>query len=106
MGRNFPFPLFIHNDDWVELYNPQSQPYNLYAAHAELDTGPGTLAFYLPLGAVISSHGYLVIFPSTLSGSLIVQSHLRLIIAGITIDQIDVPSLPPDQSYARKLLQL
>jgi hypothetical protein len=91
----------INSDSWVELYNPQSQPYNLYAAHASFDTGPNTLPFYLPLGAVIAPHGYLVLFPAVFSGTLIIKANLRLIIAGVTIDQINIPSLPIDQSYAR-----
>ncbi|HEX6109763.1 MAG TPA: hypothetical protein VFZ02_10170, partial [Ktedonobacteraceae bacterium] len=91
----------INNDSWVELYNPQSQPSNLYAAHASFDTGPNTLPSYLPLGAVIAPHGYLVLFPSVFSGTLIIKANLRLIIAGVTIDQVNIPSLPIDQSYAR-----
>jgi hypothetical protein len=91
----------IKSDSWIELYNPQSQPYNLYAAHASLDTGPNTLPFYVPLGAVIAPHGYLVLFPSVFSGTLLIRVHLRLIIAGVIIDQINIPSLPSDQSYAR-----
>jgi len=91
----------INNDSWVELYNPQSQPYNLYAAHASFDTGPNTLPDYLPLGAAIAPHGYLVLFPSVFSGILIIKANLRLIISGVTIDQISIPTLSPDQSYAR-----
>ncbi len=91
----------INNDSWVELYNPQSQPSNLYAAHASFDTGPNTLPSYLPLGAAIAAHGYLVLFPSVFSGTLIIKANLRLIIAGVTIDQVNIPSLPIDQSYAR-----
>jgi hypothetical protein len=91
----------LSNDSWVELYNPQNQPYNLYAAHASFDTGPNTLTNYLPLGAAISSHGYLVLFPAVHSGTLIIGTNLRLVIAGITIDQVNTPTLPSDQSYAR-----
>ncbi len=83
----------LSDDSWVELYNPQSQPYNLYAAHASF--------VYLPLGAVIAPHGYLVLFPSVFSGTLSIKATLRLNIAGVTIDQVNVPSLPTDQSYAR-----
>jgi hypothetical protein len=93
--------ISINNDSWVELYNPKSQPFNLYAAHASFDTGPNTLPSYLPLGAVIAPHGYLVLFPSVFSGTLIIKANLRLIIAGVTINQINIPSLPIDQSYAR-----
>ena len=89
------------SESWVELYNPQNQPYNLYAAHASLDTGPNTLAYYLPLGAAIAPHGYLVLFPSTPSGSLAAQANLRLLIAGVAIDQVNIPALTTDQSFAR-----
>ena len=90
----------ITSDSWVELYNPQSQPYNLYTAHATFDIGSNTTPFYLPLGAVIAPHGYLVLFPSMFSGTLI-KANVRLLIGGVTIDQINIPSLPIDQSYAR-----
>ena len=90
----------ITSDAWVELYNPQSQAYNLYTAHATFDTGSNTMPFYLPLGAVIAPHGYLVLFPSMFSGTLI-KANLRLLIGGVTIDQIHIPSLPVDQSFAR-----
>lgn len=89
------------SDSWVELYNPQSQPYNLYAAHASLDTGPNALVYNLPVGASIAPHGYLVLFPSTLSGSLATQANLRLVIAGVAIDQANIPAVPTDQSFAR-----
>ncbi len=91
----------LSSDSWIELYNPQSQPYNLYAAHASFDTGPNTLAYYLPSGAAIAPHGYLVLFPAVYLGSLIIQANLRLVIAGVTIDQVNIPALPTDQSFAR-----
>ena len=91
----------LSRDSWVELYNPQSQPYNLYAAHASFDTGPNTLSYYLPLGAAIAPHGYLVLFPAVYSGIRIIQANLRLVIAGVTIDQVNIPALPTDQSFAR-----
>ncbi len=90
----------ITSDSWVELYNPQTQPYNLYTAHATFDIGSSTMPFYLPLGSVIAAHGYLVLFPSMFSGTLI-NANVRLLIGGVTIDQINIPSLPVDQSYAR-----
>jgi hypothetical protein len=99
-----PIRTFTTNSDsWVELYNPQSQPYNLYAAHARLDTGPNTLAYYLPLDAAIASHGYPVLFPSTPSGSLATQANLRLVIAGVAIDQVNIPAVPIDQSSDLRL---
>jgi hypothetical protein len=93
---------YVFGDDaWVELYNPESQPYNLFAAHASFDTGPNTPAYYLPLGAAIAPHGYLVLFPAGYSGIRIIQANLRLVIAGVTIDQVNIPALPTDQSFAR-----
>jgi hypothetical protein len=91
---------------WVELYNPQSQPYNLYAAHASFDTGPNTLASYLPLGASIAPHGYLVLFPSANIGTLVIHANLRLVIAGVTIDQVNIPALPADQSSDLRCLRI
>ena len=90
----------ITRDSWIELYNPQSQPYNLYTSHATIETGSGTTPFYLPLGSVIAPHGYLVLFPSMFSGTLL-SANVRLLIGGVTIDQVNIPSLPVDQSYAR-----
>ena len=91
----------LNRDSWVELYNRQNQPYNLYAAHASFDTGPNTLTYYLPFGAAIAPHSYLVIFPGVYSGMLIAAGSLRLVIAGITIDEVNIPTLPTDHSYAR-----
>ncbi len=91
----------LTSDSWIELYNPQDQPYNLYAAHASFDTGPNTLPYYLPLGASIAAHGHLVLFPGTYTGALKTGADLRLIIAGIIIDRVNIPALARDQSYAR-----
>ena len=85
---------------FVELYNPQNQPYNLYTAHAIFEIGSSTIPYYLPLGSVIASHGYLVLFASMFSGTLI-RANVRLLIGGVTIDQVNIPSLPVDQAYAR-----
>ena len=89
-------------DTWIELYNTQNQPFNLYASHAVIDSGPGTNAAYFPFGASIAAHGYLVLFPRYDASFLMSEtSTLRLVIAGVAIDQVTVPQLAPDQSYAR-----
>ncbi|MGZ3609729.1 MAG: hypothetical protein ACXWPS_13720 [Ktedonobacteraceae bacterium] len=88
------------NDAWVELYNPQNQAYNLYAAHATFEISSSAKPFYLPLGSVIASHGYLALFISMFSGTPI-NGNIRLLIGEVTIDQIDIPALKVDQSYAR-----
>jgi hypothetical protein len=91
----------IRNDSWVELYNPQNQPFDLYAAHASFDTGINTSVYYFPLGAAIAAHGYLVLFPAVYSDTLVIGANLRLLIGGVTIDQVTLPALMVDQSYAR-----
>jgi len=97
-----PGTTFSDRDAWVELYNPQSRPFNLYTAHTYLDSGPATNPYYLPFGASIPAHGFLVIFPRTdAQFTLTETTTLRLLIAGVTIDQITVPKLAGDQSYVR-----
>lgn len=93
---------FSTTDAWIELYNTQSQPFNLYAAHALIDSGPNTNAYSFPFGAAIAAHGYLVVFPRTSPGFVSTEtSTLRLVIPNVVVDQIIVPSLGPDQSYTR-----
>jgi hypothetical protein len=91
----------VMSDAWVEFYNPQNEALNLYAAHSYLDFGPNTYRFYLPFGAAIAPHGYLVVFPNTASGTLIAGNNLRLMFLSTVIDQVSIPALPLDQSYAR-----
>jgi len=97
-----PGSTFSAQDAWVELYNPQNQSFNLYAAHAYLDSGPATNPYYFPFGASIASHGFLVVFPR-LDGTFVLTetATLRLVIAGVIIDQVTVPNLAGDQSYSR-----
>lgn len=91
----------LSTDSWVELYNPQNQPFNLYAAHTALDAGPNTFTFHFPFGAAIAAHGYFVVFPATYAGMLNAGNNLRLTIGGTAIDQVSIPALAPDTSYAR-----
>jgi hypothetical protein len=89
-------------DTWIELYNTQNQPFNLYASHAAFDSGPGTIISYFPFGASIAAHGHLVLFPRYDASFLLSEtSTLRLVIGGVVINQVTVPQLAPDQSYAR-----
>ncbi|HVB25494.1 MAG TPA: hypothetical protein VNG51_26390 [Ktedonobacteraceae bacterium] len=93
---------FSTQDAWIELYNPQSQPFNLYAAHTYIDTGSSTDAFYLPFGTAIAAYGFLVLFPFYSPNFRPGPSMtFRLIIGTTVIDQVAVPTLGPDQSYAR-----
>jgi len=92
----------LNSDSWVELYNPHNQPYNLYAVHASFDNASSSKPQYdFPPGAAIAPHGYLVLFPDTYSETLLTGAVLRLVIAGVTIDQVTLPAVPVDHSYAR-----
>ncbi len=93
---------FVSKDTWVELYNPQNQPFNLYVVHAYLDSGPNTTIYYLPFGSAIPAHGFLVVFPRTVGNFAPEPAPtIRLMIASTTIDEVKVPQLAADQSYAR-----
>lgn len=93
---------FLNSDTWLELYNPQNQAFNLYNSHFVIDSGPTTNSFYFPFGASIAAHGFLVVFPRTdASFTITMTSTLRLTAGSTVIDQVNVPSLGPDQSYAR-----
>lgn len=93
------------NEGWVELYNPQQQALDLYTVHSSLDSGPNTTPFYLPLGAAIAAHGFLIVFPpvsifaqlTSAAGS----SSLRLLISGTLVDQVTLTPLVSDTSYVR-----
>jgi hypothetical protein len=90
------------SDTWVELYNPQNQPLDLYAAHANIDSGPNTNSFYVPFGSAIAAHGYLTVFPRTASSFVATEtSTWRLLIGSTPIDEVKLPALGEDQSYAR-----
>ena len=94
------------NDIWIELYNPQNQAFDLYAAHSSFDTGPNaTDEAYFRVGTAIAAHGFLVIFPTeSLSIPLFSNSQIstiRLLIGGTVVDQVTLPPLASDTSYAR-----
>ena len=88
-------------DLWVEFYNPQNQAFDLSSVHPTLDGGVSSFPFYLPSGAAIPAHGFLVVFPGVLQFLNTQALTLRLMISGIIIDQVTIPPLEPDQSYAR-----
>lgn len=94
---------FVTTDSWIELYNTQNQPYNLYTAHAAIADDTNTAVYYLPFGASIAAHGYLVLFPYYMNSFFKETSTptLKLVVSNVVVDQVAVPSLGPDQSYAR-----
>ncbi len=92
---------------WVEIYNPQNQPFDLYASRTiisyAIDSTQQHQEYLLPFGSVIAAHGFLVAFPFTnlpLKGSALI-SPVRLIMSQTVIDQVSIPYLADDTSYAR-----
>src|SRR5260370_1726884 len=93
---------FVSKDTWVELYNPQNQPFNLYVVHAYLDSGPNTTIYYLPFGSAIAAHGFLLVFPRTVANFAPEPAPtIRLIIPTPTLDQVNSPPFPATHSYPR-----
>lgn len=89
-------------DSWIELYNPQSQAIDLYAAHAQISLDGGSTSINLPLGSAINAQSFLVIFPQEKQTTASpIPWNIVLSIQGTTIDQAAIPLLQPDQSYAR-----
>lgn len=89
-------------DSWIELYNPQNQALDLYAAHTQISLNGGSNSSLLPFGSAIAAGGFLVIFPlekQTVAAPA--NWNIILSIDGIIIDQAAIPLLQPDQAYAR-----
>ena len=88
---------------WIELYNLLDQPLDLYGARTCIDTGPNTSQYCLSLGSVIPAHRFFTFFPYPAKNQSFPSSFstLRLLLASTPVDQVNVPSLPNDVSYAR-----
>lgn len=90
------------SNSWIELYNPQNTPFDLYPTHTQISIDGGTNWYHFPPGTSIASYGFLVLFP---------EEHLQpapswnliLTMGSALVDAIQVPALGPDQSYARAL---
>ena len=90
------------NDAWIEIYNAQNQPFDLYSVHTSIDSGPNTNPFYLPFGSSIAPYGFLVVFPRLNANFIATETTTwRLLIGGIPIDEVSIPLLGEDQAYAR-----
>jgi hypothetical protein len=87
-------------DAWIELYNAQNQPVDLSSSHAEIDIGAAEYPYTLPTPSVIAPLGFLVVFPLIGSDISTIPS-VRLKIGASIIDSVSIPTLLPDQSYAR-----
>jgi len=90
------------NDSWIEIYNAQDQPFDLYSVHTSIDGGPNTNPFYLPFGSAIAPYGFLVVFPRLDANfSSTETATWRLLIGSVVVDEVTIPALGEDQSYAR-----
>lgn len=92
-------------NSWIELYNPQNQPLNLYISHTQISLNGGSTWQSLPFGSVIAPNNFLVIFPLENNATPSSMWNIMLAIPSPTgetiIDQATVPVLLPDQSYGR-----
>jgi hypothetical protein len=88
-------------DSWIELYNPTNQALNLSASHAAINSNISPYPFGFPPGAAIAAKGFLVLFPDAHANLLVSGANLTFTINSVTIDQLTIPTLAPDQSYAR-----
>lgn len=88
-------------DSWVELYNTTGQSLDLSASHASFSSDTSPYPYYFPINSAIAAHGYLVLFPDGGPALLSSGATLSFNISGVSIDQLTIPSLAPDQSYSR-----
>jgi hypothetical protein len=88
---------------WIEIYNPQNQAFYLNENVMIDTTDTNTPPLHFLHGSAIAAHGYLVVFPFTTlyNKNTVSSTTLRLLISGSLIDEVNVPSLGPDISYAR-----
>lgn len=87
-------------NSWVELYNPQSEPFNLYPTHTQISLDNGANWYQLPFGTSIAANGFLVLFPEEKVPTPSAWDIL-LTMGTTLIDALQPPALLPDQSYAR-----
>ncbi len=87
-------------DSWLELYNPQSEPFNLYPTHTQISLDNGANWYQLPFNTSIAANGYLVLFPAEKVPTPSAWNIL-LTMGNTLIDAIQPPALQPDLSYAR-----
>ncbi|MGH2482507.1 MAG: hypothetical protein ACRDHW_22910, partial [Ktedonobacteraceae bacterium] len=91
-------------DSWIELYNPLSQALDLYASRAEISVDGGTNWYQLPFGSAMAPGTFLVVFllkyyPTQPPPAWNVV--LMLASTNTMIDQVNIPIILSDQSYAR-----
>jgi hypothetical protein len=88
-------------NSWIELYNPHNQPFDLFASHTRISLDGGTTWYFFSSGSIIAAGGFFVFFPENPTQISGLSWNAELTIRSTIIDQISVPILQPDQSYAR-----
>lgn len=89
-------------NSWIEIYNPQKQALDLYAAQARISLDEKKHWAFLPQGSAVTAGGHLVLFPLTWFQTELPEiSNVALDIGGTIVDQASIPLLAPNQSYAR-----
>lgn len=93
----------VTGDTWIELYNTQNQPFNLYAARVQISLDGGRTWVLVPYGSQIAANGFLVLFPLEHAQNLPAVPTWTVVLGinGEIIDQVSIPTLQADQSYAR-----
>lgn len=87
-------------DSWVELYNPQSEPFNLYPTHTQISLDNGANWYQLPFNTSIAANGFLVLFPEEKVPTPSAWNIL-LTMGNTLIDAVQPPALQSDLSYTR-----
>lgn len=92
----------LAKDSWIELYNTQNQAVDLHEAHMQISLDGGVSSTVLPFGSSIAANKFLIIFPLE-SPPITSPANWNVVLSinGTIIDQATIPSLQPDQSYAR-----
>lgn len=83
----------------IELYNTSAL--SIHLPHGGIDSGPNTTVYNFTLD-VIPAHSFIVIFlPINQATEISKNAMLRLTSSGTVLDQVALPVLPADTSYAR-----
>jgi hypothetical protein len=92
-------------NSWIELYNPRSQPLDLFTSHAYISLDGGSTRQTLPFGSAIAPNNFLAVFPLENNAQPPQMWNIILAIPSPTgetiLDQASIPVLLPDQSYGR-----
>jgi hypothetical protein len=90
------------DNNWVEFYNSQDQPIDMYANRALLIDKTNGSVYYPGQATIIPAKGFLVAFlPTNFFPSTNISIEMQLFLNDVLIDDAALPPLHPDNSYAR-----